>query len=102
MRETRNVELKSIHVLGIFKFFGGAFLIVGLVIGLFANFLGINIMTTGITRIFPFITRFGQGIFSGILFGIMYGLVAGAVSSVLALLYNFFASLLGGLKFDIK
>ena len=102
MKEAGGVELKSIHVLGVFKFFGGVFLIVGLIIGLFAGFLRINIMTTGIARTFPFIAKFGPGIFSGIVFGIMYGLVAGAVSSIFAFLYNFFASLLGGLKFDIR
>lgn len=102
MREEKNIELKRIHVLSVFKFFGGIFLIVGLIIGLFGNLLRINIMSAGIVRAFPFLARFGPGIFTGILFGIIYGLSAGIGFSIFALLYNFFAALFGGPKFYVK
>jgi len=102
MKNTRTLEVKSIDAASIFKFFGGIFLLVGLVIGLFGNILRIDIMSTQIIRVFPFVAKLAPGIFTGIAFGIIYGLCAGVVSSIFALLYNFFAALLGGLKFSAK
>ena len=102
MKDVRNVELRCIHVLAVFRFFGGIFLIVGLIIGLFGNLLKVDVMSTSIARAFPFISKLGPGIFAGVLFGVLYGLTAAAVSSIFALLYNFFAALLGGLTFDVK
>ena len=102
MKEEKNIELRRVHVLSVFKFFGGTFLIIGLIIGLFGNLLRINIMSTAIIRAFPFLTRFGSGIFIGIAFGIIYGLIAGIGFSMFALLYNFFAALFGGISIYAK
>ena len=52
MKDAKNIEIRSIHVLSVFKFFGGIFLIVGVIIGLFGNLLRIDIMSTGFIRIF--------------------------------------------------
>jgi hypothetical protein len=101
MKEAKRMELKSIQVSSAFKFFGGIFLVVGLIIGLFGNLVGINIMSDKF-HAFPFVAKLGPGIFTGIIFGIVYGLIAGIVASIHALLYNFFAALLGGLRFDLK
>lgn len=102
MKEEKNIELRRIHVLSVFKFFGGIFLIVGLIIGLFGNLLRIDIMSTGIIRAFPFLARFGPGVLTGFIFGVIYGLGAGIGFSIFVLLYNFFAALFGGVKFYIK
>lgn len=102
MQDIRKIELKSIYVLSVFRFFGGIFLVIGIIIGLFGNIFKIDIMSVGIIRTLPFLSRFGPGIITGIIFGIIYGLSAGIVSSICALLYNFFAALLGGLRFHIK
>ena len=102
MREEKGTELRRIDVLSVFRFFGGIFLIVGLIIGLFGNLLRINIMSAGIIRAFPFLVRFGPGIFTGILFGIIYGLIGGIGFSIFALLYNFFAALFGGIRLHLK
>ena len=102
MQEPKITELKCIEAWSVFKFFGGIFLLIGLIIGLFGNILKIDIMSLGLIRIIPFIAKVGPGIFTGILFGILYGLIAGIVSSIFALLYNFFAALFGGLKFGLK
>jgi len=102
MHEARITELRSIDVMSVFRFSGGIFLIIGLIAGLFGNILRIDVMSPDIIRIFPFMSRMGPGIFAGILFGLLYGLSAGIVSSIFALLYNFFASLLGGLKFGLR
>ncbi len=102
MHEGRYIEVKSIDVLSVFKFFGGIFLIIGVVIGLFGNLFRIDIMSTAIVRTLPFLSKFGAGIATGIVFGVVYGLSAGIVSSICTLLYNFFAALLGGVKLYIK
>lgn len=102
MHDEKYVELKGIYVPSVFKFFGGIFLIIGVVIGLFGNLFRIDMMSTAIVRTLPFLSKFGTGIVTGIVFGIIYGLSAGIVSSICALLYNFFAALLGGIKLYIK
>ena len=102
MQDMRKVEVRYIDVFSVFKFFGGIFLGVGLIVGLFGPLLRIDIMSPQIVRIFPFIARLGSGIITGIVFAGLYGLSAAIVSSVFALLYNFFAALFGGLKFDLK
>ena len=102
MQDIKNVELKYVNVASVFKFFGGIFFIIGLIVGLFANILRIDIISTDIIRMFPFMARVGPGIFAGIIFAILYGLSAGIGSSIFALLYNFFAALFGGLKFGLR
>ena len=102
MEESKVAEIRRIDVMSVFKFFSGTFLLIGLLIGLFGNLLRIDIISTGIARVFPFLIRIRPGLFAGMVFGILYGLSAGVVSSVFALLYNFFAALFGGLKIETK
>lgn len=102
MQDVKNVELKFISVASVFKFFGGIFFIAGLIVGLFGNLLRIDIISSDVIRIFPFMARIGPGIFAGVLFAVMYGLSAGIGFSIFALFYNFFAALFGGLKFGVK
>lgn len=102
MKEEKSIELKRVDVFSVFRFFGGTFLIVGLIIGLFGNLLRIDIMSTLIIRAFPFLTKFGRGIFMGVAYGIIYGLSGGIGFTVSALLYNFFAALFGGIKIYMK
>jgi len=102
MKEARGIELRRLDVVSVFRFFGGTFLLIGLVIGLFGNLLRIDIISSGIARVFPFIARIRPGIIAGIVFGIIYGMSAGIGFSVFALLYNFFAALFGGVKIETK
>jgi len=102
MQDTKKVELKCIHVSSVFKFFGGIFFIIGLIVGLFGNILRIDIMSPEIIRVFPFMAKVGPGIFTGILFAVLYGLGAGMVACIFALLYNFFAALFGGVELGLK
>ena len=102
MQDLKKIEVKNIDVLSVFKFFGGIFLIIGLIIGLFSHILRIDIVSMGITRIFPFTARLNPGILAGIIFGIIYGLSAAIGFSIFALFFNFFAALLGGIKFFVK
>ncbi len=102
MKETKDVELRRIDVVSVFRFFGGAFLLVGLVIGLFGNLLRIDLISTGIGRAFPFISSVRPGIAAGMVFAFFYGLCGAVGFSVFALLYNFFAALFGGVKIETK
>lgn len=102
MKETRSVEVKYINVISVFKFFGGIFLLIGLVIGLFGRYFMINIMSNDIIGVFPFMTMCGPGILVGIIFGVINGLCAAIGFSIFALLYNFFAALFGGIKLYIQ
>ena len=102
MQEAKRMELKYIDVMSVFRFFGGIFLLAGLIVGLFGNILKIDIMSPEAIRVFPFLEKAGPGVLAGVLFGVLYGLCAGIGFSIFALLYNFFASLLGGIKFNIK
>ena len=98
MQDCKKTEIKNIEVTSVFKFFGGIFLILGIIIGLFSNVLRVTIVSPEIIRIFPFLEGLQPGIVAGVILGFIYGLSAGVGFSVLALLYNFFAALLGGIK----
>lgn len=102
MKESNDVEIKRIDVVSVFRYFGGIFFIIGLIAGLFGGLFRIDILSTGIARVFPFIMNIRHGIFAGFVFSIVYGLSAGISISLLALLYNFFAAVFGGLKINLK
>ena len=102
MADIKKVEFKSICVLSVFKYFGGIFLLAGLIIGLFANILQINVVTPTFVKIFPFMTNLTPGIPLGVAFAIIYGISAGIGFSIFALIYNLFAGILGGIKFYTK
>lgn len=102
MADLKITEVKSISVISVFKYFGGISLIVGLIIGLFANTLKINVMTPELIKIFPFMAKISPGIPVGIVFALIYGISAGLGFSIFALLYNLFAGILGGIKFFVK
>ena len=102
MADIKKVEFKRVCVSSVFKYFGGVFLIAGLIIGLFANTFKINLMTPQFVKAFPFMANISPGIPAGIAFAIIYGLSAGIGLSIFALLYNLFAGILGGIKFFTK
>lgn len=102
MADIKKVEFKSVCVLSVFKYFGGIFLLIGLIIGLFANLLRINVATSEFVKIFPFMANLTPGVSLGIAFALIHGISAGMGFSVLALIYNFFAGILGGIKFYTK
>lgn len=102
MVSVKKVEFKSVCVLSVFKYFGGVFLIAGLVIGLFANVFKINIMPPQIVKTLPIMANMAPGIPAGAAFAVICGLSAGIGFSVFALFYNLFAGILGGIKCLIK
>jgi len=102
MANIKKVEFKSICVLSVFKYFGGIFLLAGLIIGLFANLLKINVATPAFAKVFPFMVNLTPGIPLGIALALICGISAGIGFSVFALIYNLFAGILGGIKFYTK
>ncbi|MFH0839541.1 MAG: hypothetical protein V1883_00810 [Candidatus Omnitrophota bacterium] len=102
MANVKKMEFKSVCVFSVFKYFGGVFLVAGLVIGLFGSTFKINVVTPQIVKIFPFMAGITPGIPAGMVFAIVYGLSAGIGFSVFALLYNLFAGIMGGIKFLVK
>jgi len=98
----KSMEIKRISGLSVFKFFGGMFLISGLLLGLFGRFIGMSSAAVTLSNLFPFMAEVPSGILTGILFGVLYGLIAGVVFTVLALVYNVFAGVLGGVKVSVK
>ncbi|MBU4376724.1 MAG: hypothetical protein KKD29_04505 [Candidatus Omnitrophica bacterium] len=102
MADVKKMEFKSICVLSVFRYFGGVFLIAGLMIGLFANIFNITLATPQLVKALPFMANVTSGIPAGVAFAIMYGLSAGIGFSIFALLYNLFASIMGGIKCLVK
>jgi len=106
MYDSKEVELKSISVWSVFRFYGGVFLFIGLIMGLFGNLFRIDVTSGGVVRIFPFMAELGGSVLLdclfGVLFGVFYGLAAGIAASIGALFYNFFAALTGGIKITLK
>lgn len=102
MADLKKIEFKHICVLSVFKFFGGIFFIAGLIIGLFANMLKINVIAPGLANALPFMANLRPGIPLGIAFAVIYGVSAAVGFSVFALAYNLFAAILGGIKFYTK
>lgn len=95
-------EVKSISVISVFKYFGGISLIAGLIIGLLGNTLKINLVIPEFIKALPLMSKIGPGIPAGIVLAVICGISAGLGFSILALLYNFFAGILGGIKFFVK
>ncbi|MDP3789953.1 MAG: hypothetical protein Q8R48_06080 [Candidatus Omnitrophota bacterium] len=102
MADIKKVEFKSICVLSVFKYFGGIFLLTGLIVGLFGNILKINAAIPQFVKIFPFMANLTPGIPLGIALALIYGISAGIGLSIFALIYNLFAGILGGIKFYTK
>ncbi len=102
MANMKSAEIRSICLLSVFKYFGGVSLIAGLIAGLFGNTLKINVVMPQLARALPFMTKIGPGIPSGLALAVIYGLIIGAGFSILALLYNLFAGVLGGIRVFVK
>jgi hypothetical protein len=97
------MEIKNIGMGSTFRFFGGMFAIIGLILGLLAGLQGPD----GYLGNFPALKEHlakGQSacLLAGIIIGISSGIVIGIFSAFLAAVYNFFALLLGGIKLLVK
>ena len=98
----KSMEIKQISGFSVFKFFGGTFLVLGLLLGLFGQLIGMSSAAVTISNAFPFISKVPVGILSGIIFGALYGLLAGVVFTAMALIYNLFAAVLGGIVISVN
>lgn len=97
----KTIEIKRIGLVSAFKFFGGMFLVLGVILGLFSGIL-VNFMNIQVLSNVPVMGKLSGGLLAGIIFGIIYGLAGGIVYVIMAVMYNFFASIIGGIKVDIS
>ena len=104
------LEIKQIGIGSAFCLFGGIFLIFGLIFGLLLGLFGIPEITSSpacpFLKNIPFLITFTGslqlGLLTGLLFGVIYGLAGGLMYAIFALVYNIFATILGGIKLKVK
>jgi predicted membrane-bound spermidine synthase len=94
----KTYELKKISLASVFKLFGGMFLIVGLIIGLFFSSMGAGFLP----KDSPLQALAAKGIVAGLIMGIIYGLIGGLVYLICAAIYNLFAAILGGIRIRLE
>ncbi len=97
----RTVVIKRIGVLSTFKFFGSLFLVLGLVFGLFSGLIMSYVNLPALSSV-PVMSKLTGGILAGVVSGIIYAIAGGIIYMVLAVLYNVFAAIVGGIKIDIE
>lgn len=97
----KTVEIKRFGLISAFKFFGVIFFVIGLILGLFSGII-VGFVNIPAFSSLPIMSKLSGGIFAGIIFGVIYGIAGGVIYLVLALIYNFFASIIGGLKIEIE
>ena len=106
----KTVEFKRIGVWSAFKFFGGMFMMIGLVLGFFFGLLGIPdslvLKILPLIQDAPFVISFTGsvqlGVMAGISFAIFYGIAGGLIYTVFSLLYNIFAIIFGGVRVKVE
>ncbi|MBI2870684.1 MAG: DUF3566 domain-containing protein [Candidatus Omnitrophica bacterium] len=100
----RKVEVKTVHPISVFRFYGGTGILLGVIGGIFlasANRLEVPAVLANL----PFIAGAAKAtrvIFLGGITGVMYGLILGLGSALSALIYNIFASLFGGIDVTLN
>ena len=95
------MEIKGISIGSIFKIFGAMSLIIGLIVGLSSGLVGVDAIKPFLKDA-PFLKSVSTGINAGLIVGLVYGIVGGLVCSFLALIYNLFASIVGGIKIKVE
>ncbi len=100
-------EIKRIGVYSTFKFFAGLFMIIGLLQGLIAGIRGVGILGPMLgpiaITVAPFLEKGTTAvIFTGLGVGAVLGLIAGIGFTSLAVIYNFFVTIVGGIKISIE
>lgn len=106
----KTIVLKRVGIWSAFKFFGGMFMIIGLVIGFFLGLVGIpdslvlNILPLiqNAPVVISFTGSLQLGVMAGISFAIFYGIAAGLIYTIFSLLYNIFAIIFGGVRIKVE
>lgn len=104
------LQLRKIGAWSAFKFFGGMFMIIGLVLGFFFGLTGIPdtlvLKILSLIQDAPVVISFTGsvqlGILAGAWFAIFYGIVGGLIGTIFSLLYNIFAIIFGGLRVKVE
>jgi len=105
MKLTKKIVLKKISVSASFTIVFWLYTIIALIIGLAASIFDIGIMPTSWVKEIPYLGTIGimgVGIIAAFVFAIINGLGAGIAAGIMALVYNLFALMFGGLRFTIE
>jgi len=105
MKLTKKIVLKKISVSAAFTMVFWLYTIIALIIGLAATLFNIGLMPTAWVKQIPYLGTIGimgVGVIAAFGFAIINGLGAGIVAGILALVYNLFALMFGGLRFTIE
>jgi len=97
----KRIEFKNIDLGSVFKLFGGLSFIVGFIIALFGGGFGGSSFQQQVQTI-PYIGPLLTGFFGSIIFGLFSALVLGLIFTFFAVLYNIFATILGGIEIDVN
>ncbi|MBI3008176.1 MAG: hypothetical protein HYY56_01445 [Candidatus Omnitrophica bacterium] len=97
------MEIKGIGAWSMFKLIGGTFMVIGLIAGLIAGLSGQFFGLESIEFIDEIISKGPLAIsLLGLGLGMSCGIALGLSCAILALIYNFFAMIMGGIKIVIK
>ena len=105
MKLTKKTTLKKISVSAAFKLVFWLYMTIALIIGLAATLFNVGIMPTSWVKQIPYLGTIGimgVGVIAALVFAVINGLGAGIVAAILALIYNIFALMFGGLRFTIE
>ncbi len=94
----KTYEIKKISPSSVFRLFGGIFLCLGLIFGLFFGIIGAEFLP----KDFPLQGVASKGIVAGLILGIIYGILGGLFYVALVSIYNLFATILGGIKISLE
>jgi hypothetical protein len=105
MKLTKKITLKKVSLSAAFKLTFWLYMIIALIIGLAATLFDIGIMPTSWVQQIPYLGTIGimgVGVIAAFVFAVINGLGAGIAAALIALVYNLFALMFGGLRFTIE
>ncbi|MDD5746888.1 MAG: DUF3566 domain-containing protein [Candidatus Omnitrophica bacterium] len=97
----KRIEFKNIELGSVFKLCGGLSFIAGFIVALFGGGFGGSYFKQQVQTI-PYIGPLLTGFFGSVMFGLFSALIFGLLFTFFAVLYNIFATILGGIEIDVN
>lgn len=105
MKLTKKIVLKKISVTATFTLVFWLYATIALIVGLAATLFNVGIMPSLWVKQIPHLGTIGimgAGVIAAFVFALINGLGAGIVAAFMAMIYNLFALMFGGLRFTIE
>jgi len=93
------VEFKKVSLASVFTLFGGMNFVLGFVIGLLGGDIGGQFK--GQLQNIPYIGNLLTGFWGAIIFGLLSAILGGLYFTLMAVIYNVFAMITGGIKVEV-